>query len=393
MRISLTLIWGLLIIGCSSPKSDIPPFGEGSQYPHLIKSDNGELIVSWFEPINSTTFGLYWSEWNKDKWTRKSLIHASIDFFVNWADFPSIFHGGGDTLFVHWLQKSSQETFDYNVMMAFSNNRGNSWSNPFMVNQDGGKKGEHGFLSFYKQKKGVGLTWLDGRHMGKYDIKTHTMGDMAVYQTSFINGKLGKETKLDSRVCECCPTSAIQVNNVSIIAYRDRSDSEIRNINIIRNSNGTWEKAFPVFEDNWMIPGCPVNGPKLAEKEGNVAIAWFTAPDGDAQINVAFSNDVGKTFSDPIRVDGGAPQGRVDLVWVNDNTVIASWLESDEDNSSIVYRIINTNGKLSEIMTIETLGGGRGIGYPQMEIVDDKLLFLWTNPLGKSNVKLKWNKI
>ena len=46
MRISLTLIWGLLIIGCSSPKSDIPPFGEGSQYPHLIKSDNGELIVS-----------------------------------------------------------------------------------------------------------------------------------------------------------------------------------------------------------------------------------------------------------------------------------------------------------------------------------------------------------
>jgi len=104
---------------------------------------------------------------------------------------------------------------------------------------------------------------------------------------------------------------------------------------------------------------------------------------------VAFSNDLGKTFSNPIRVDGGKPQGRVDLQWIDEKTIIATWLEANEENSSIVYRKIGTDGSNFEMNTIETLGGGRGIGYPQMEIVGNHILFLWTNPIEKTHIQSK----
>ncbi|MEC9050332.1 MAG: hypothetical protein VYD66_06005, partial [Candidatus Neomarinimicrobiota bacterium] len=191
-------------------------------------------------------------------------------------------------------------------------------------------------------------------------------------------------------VCECCPTSAVQVGKATIVAYRDRLESEIRNINIIRKVNDEWEEPYPVFEDGWEIHGCPVNGPKLAEKNGKVAIAWFTAPEGDSRINVAFSNDLGKTFSDPIRVDNGQSQGRVDLEWQDEKTVVVSWLDTKEEYSTIVYRKIETNGTLSKISYVETLGGGRGIGYPQFELIEDKTLFVWTDPLGKNKIKSRW---
>ena len=216
-------------------------------------------------------------------------------------------------------------------------------------------------------------------------------GNMNLYSTSFdSNFKQNEDIQIDNMVCECCPTSAVQIGNVTLVAYRDRNEAEVRNINILRKVNGNWGKSYSVHDDNWIISGCPVNGPKLAEKDGKVAIAWFTAPEGESQINVAFSSDKGKTFSDPIRVDAGKPQGRVDLQWIDENTVLASWLEADQENSSIVYRKIATNGILSEMTSIETLGGGRGIGYPQMEIAGNQILFLWTNPIGKTRIESKW---
>lgn len=216
-------------------------------------------------------------------------------------------------------------------------------------------------------------------------------GDMNLYATHFNSDfEQSDDTPIDFMVCECCPTSAVQSGDVTIVAYRDRLESEVRNINIIRKVNGEWNEPFPVYEDGWEIPGCPVNGPKLAINDGKIVVAWFTAPEGDSQIKLAFSKDLGATFSEPIRIDGGKPQGRVDLSWLNDKQIIASWLEADDENSSIVNRIVEMNGYFSELNTVETLGGGRGIGYPQIEFVGNQILILWTNSMGETQIGSKW---
>ena len=390
MKKYFIIILLLTIAGCLKHDSGELPFGNGSRYPHLTKTESDGLLVSWFEPVDSTTFGLYWSEFAENQWSEKTLIYSSDHFFINWADFPSIFELDENTIVVHWPEMSAEGTYDYDVRISYSKDRGKTWSEPISPHRDG-KKAEHGFVSFYKNETHeLEMVWLDGREMAG-GHGHGSAGDMNLYTTSFDRDfKQRHDISIDAMVCECCPTSAIQLGDVTLVAYRDRNEAEVRNINILRKVNGEWENPYPVNEDGWIIPGCPVNGPKLAEKNGKVAITWFTAPEGVSQINVAFSNDLGKTFSDPIRVDAGKPQGRVDLEWLDEKTIIASWLEADEEYSSIVYRKIETNGTLSEISYVESLGGGRGIGYPQFELMEDKTLFVWTNPLEKNQIISRW---
>lgn len=390
MKIHLSFLLSVIIIGCYAPNSEELPFNSGSRYPHLTKTEKGGLLVSWFEPVDSTIFGLFWSEFSNNEWSVKTLIYSSDHFFINWADFPSIFELDENTIVAHWPEMSAEGTYDYDVRISYSKDRGKTWSEPISPHRDG-KEAEHGFVSFYKNETHeLEMVWLDGREMAGGNGH-ESAGDMNLYTTSFDRDfKQRHDISIDAMVCECCPTTAVQSEKVTIVAYRDRTPSEVRNINILRKVNGEWENPYPVNEDGWIIPGCPVNGPKLAEKNGKVAIAWFTAPDGESQINVAFSNNQGKTFSDPIRVDGGQSQGRVDLEWLNEKTVVASWLDAKEEYSSIVYRKIETNGTLSEISYVESLGGGRGIGYPQFELMEDKILFVWTDPLGKNQIKSRW---
>jgi len=390
MKVHLLTILGIILMGCSKHNFSETPFGAGSRYPYLLKTDSGGLLVSWLEPIDSTVFGLFWSEYSEKKWTEKNLIYSSENFFVNWADFSSIFELNDSILVAHWPEMNSKGTYEYDIKIVYSGDRGQTWCDPIVPHRDG-KHAEHGFVSFFKNvNQELSMVWLDGREMAGGHGHDHG-GNMNLYTTSFDNDfNQSDDIPIDPMVCECCPTSAVQIGNVTIVAYRDRLESEVRDINIIRKVNGEWEEPYPVFEDGWIIPGCPVNGPQLAEKNGKVAIAWFTAPEGGGRINVAFSDDRGKTFSRPIRVDSGQSQGRVDLEWQDEKTVLISWLDVKEEYSTIVYRKIDTNGTLSKIFYVETLGGGRGIGYPQFELIEDKTLFVWTDPLGKNKIKSRW---
>lgn len=75
------------------------------------------------------------------------------------------------------------------------------------------------------------------------------------------DGKLSDEAQLDERVSECCQTSAALTDQAPIAVYRDRSQSEVRDIYFVRQINGSWGSPQSVHADNWEINGCPVNGP------------------------------------------------------------------------------------------------------------------------------------
>ena len=64
--------------------------------------------------------------------------------------------------------------------------------------------------------------------------------DMALMYTTILpNGTLGAEVQIDKRVCECCQTSATATPDGLLVVYRDRSQDEIRDIALVRYSNGT----------------------------------------------------------------------------------------------------------------------------------------------------------
>lgn len=385
------LFLALLWLSCNKAINDpLPPVSDGSVYPNLIQSNDGSLFMIWTnekEKYSSIVF----SEFNGRAWSDPVLIFESNSLFVNWADFPSIFHAGGDSLIVHWLQKSASGTFDYNIQLSFSTDRGKSWSNPMIVNQDGGKKGEHGFLSFFTgHNQTVGFTWLDGRQMGEYNMATHSMGDMALYQSSLKNGALTSEHILDSRVCECCPTDAVSIPEGALIAYRDRSDKEIRNIYTIRIIDGKTQKPVLVHDDNWFISGCPVNGPALSSDGEHIAVAWFTSPDKTPQVNVALSDDSGQSFQAPIQVDETLPIGRVDVEWIDDNRLFITWVRGLEVGAELCGRIVTKEGELGQVNILANMEGGRGSGYPIMTKYNDALFLAWTQPKSPTTIKTQW---
>ena len=385
------ILLSLFLFGCSTPEYGLPKSDLGSRYPRVSSTETGGLLMSWFEKVDSTNWALQWSEFSKGTWTESQSITASDPYFVNWADFPSIYQLDGDNLVAHWLQKSGKAPFDYNVQISHSTDRGKSWSKSVIPHGDMDPKGEHGFLSFFQQQdESVGFVWLDGRHMGAYDPVTHTMGDMALYRSSMNNGQLGPEIMIDSRTCECCPTSAIRTDNSVLIAYRDRSEKEIRNINIIRYADGKWFDPYPVYDDNWLIGGCPVNGPMLAEYGNNVAIAWYTSPNETPTVNLAFSHNEGASFDVPIRVDLSMPIGRVDLTWISQTEVMVSWIETAEETTDIVTAIVSTNGDVQPPRIVTEIQPGRVSGYPQMEKVEDHLFFAWTEGGEQGSVMSKW---
>ncbi|MEE2877243.1 MAG: sialidase family protein [Candidatus Neomarinimicrobiota bacterium] len=346
----------------------------------MAATKEGTLLKSWLTPTGSEgSYSLRFAEWSKGNWSEPVAVFSGPDFFVNWADYPSVFQVNKDTLITHWLYKSGPGTFEYDVYLSVSNDRGASWSKPVIPHRDG-IAAEHGFISFFRQAGKLGMAWVDGRNMAP-SKHGHGSGNMSLFATTLGSDMiLGPEASLDSRICECCPTAAASVGSTHVVAYRDRSDKEVRNIQIVRFDGQRWSSPTSVHDDGWMIPGCPVNGPELAVNGEMLGIAWYTAPNGEARVNVAFSYDAGATFTEPVRIDDGIPLGRVDLEWVDKNRLVASWIELVGDSAEVRIRTVSVDGKLDEPKIITAIDPGRGSGYPQMVKVGKELFFAWTVP-------------
>ena len=160
-----------------------------------------------------------------------------------------------------------------------------------------------------------------------------------------------------------------------MVVYRDRSSDEIRDMSIVRWVGNQWTEPKSIHPDNWKIAGCPVNGPRVVALNNSLAIAWFSMPEGEAQINVIFSDDGGATFGKPIRIDEGKAIGRVDIVLLEDGNAMVSWMEGP----SIKVVEVKSSGEKEVSLTIASSSDSRSSGFPQMTKSKDRLLFAWTD--------------
>ncbi len=356
-------------------KSLSSPAQSPSGEPYLFTNELGTTYLSWIETKDSqSTFKF--STLSDDQWSVPVTINSGNNWFVNWADYPMI-AANGQAFIAHYLEKSGNGTYAYNVKMTSSSDQGKTWSEPAILHDDG-KQAEHGFVSIIPYQENFFVSWLDGRNTAMEGMDHHEghHGEMTVRAAILDkNGKKISEWELDKRVCDCCQTSAAITDNGPIVVYRDRSDQEIRDMSIVRFVNGQWTEPMSIHTDNWKIAGCPVNGPRIDAQGSSLAIAWFSSPEGEAQVKVVFSGDGGATFSKPIRLDKGSAIGRVDIVMVDDNNAIVSWMEG----STIQAIKVNADGTMGNSIIIASSSDTRSSGFPQMTKSKDKLIFAWTD--------------
>ena len=185
------------------------------------------------------------------------------------------------------------------------------------------------------------------------------------------------------RTCDCCQTSITMTQDGPIIVYRDRSKHEIRDIYFSQKKDATWSTPKPVFNDNWKINGCPVNGPKIVSNKKNTAVAWFTAAEEKPQVKVSFFDS--NVFEVPIILNDINAIGRVDVAFIDTDEVLVSYMESDENNTYLRCKRVAKNGSVSEAITISEISGARNTGVPQLEIVNGIVYVVWTTTINKKN--------
>lgn len=355
--------------------------------PNLFVSENKEVYFSWIEYLNDTTDVLLFSKLENQQWTEPIKIAQGSDWFVNWADFPSLvaYQDGGQSLAAHWLQKSAKGVYDYDVHIAQSRDGGNTWGESFIIHRDS-IAAEHGFTTLIPLTNNrIFATWLDGRNTKdastSEDEHGHGHGGAMTLRTAEfdIDGQLFEEVELDNRICDCCQTDAAMTAGGMVVVYRDRSEHEIRDISIVRKINGEWSKPNTVHADNWEIAGCPVNGPVVDAIESTVAVAWFTAAQAKPSVKISFSKDSGQTFSAPIKVDNDNPLGRVDVVLLSEKEALVSWLENSEDNAVIKAVRVNSEGMIGESFLVANSSPSRESGFPILEKSGDRLFLAWTH--------------
>ena len=345
----------------------------------LLSTDN-DLYISWIEESMDTSY-LYMSKLNLDIWGKRELITKGVDWFVNWADFPSIsINNKSDLMIAHYLKKSSEEIFSYDVNYLVSKNK--SWIDKFKMHNDS-TFSEHGFVSITSYKNGFLSTWLDGRNTtSSKEQYGHASGPMSL-RSAIINseGEIIDESEIDNMVCDCCQTSLTVSDNIPIVVYTDRSKNEIRDISVSRFINSSWTNSYSLNDDNWKINGCPVNGPSIESKGKDVVVAWFSAADGNPQVSLKFSNNQGKSFGEKILINdlNNTPLGRVDLDFIDQKSVVVSWLSTNKGVGSINLRKINMNGNMGEIVSLSNVSSSRTTGFPQLESLKNDIFLSWTD--------------
>ena len=197
------------------------------------------------------------------------------------------------------------------------------------------------------------------------------------------------DVEIDPRICDCCQTSAAKTANTILVAYRDRSDEEIRDISVLRFEDGIWSQPQTIGNDNWKIAGCPVNGPSIDAFEQSVAVAWFTAASGEGDVMVAFSNDSGESFGSSFRIDAGSATGRVDIAMISDMEAVVLWMQPKGDDEVIYLMKINSHGYTGNPIIISQTSPERASGFPQLELLGDKLYFAWTSLGEESTPSIK----
>ena len=373
-------------------RSIASPAASGSGEPHLATGPDGVVWLSWLEKRPRGGHVLRGARLDGDRWSTPFTIAEGDSFFANWADFPTLLPLGRDRLVAHYLWKVGEGAYAYQVRLVRSRDGGRTWSRPVVPHRDG-TASEHGFVSLIPGRDGVRAVWLDGRKTVR-DSAGHTlpvaegMADMTV-RTAVLrdDGALAGEAELDGRVCDCCQTAAVAVEGGTLVAYRDRDARERRDISLVRFAGGRWSAPYPLHADGWTIAGCPVNGPSLAASGRRVAAGWYTEAGDTPRVHVAFSNDDGRDFTPPVRVDDGSPLGRVQVALLPDGDALAIWLEARKGEALVQVRRVGGDGVIGPAIAVARIPASRASGFPRLTLAGDRVVLAWTEGGQRTEVR------
>ncbi len=385
--------------------------------PFVSLGSNGTVLLSWLERNTDSSTAMHVARLSTaNVWNAYNEVVRRRDLFVNWADFPSAVALADGRWLAHWLQKNGSGAYAYDIRISQSSDSGATWSQA-VIPHKAGIQAEHGFATLLPNAdSSADIVFLNGDvapaplggTASNAAHASHSEADGPPMRLGFAHVSAAStvlpdtmlpdtvlpdtvlpDTVLDARTCDCCQTAIAQTSNGPVVLYRDRSENETRDISVMRRVQGKWTQTIPLHRDNWIINACPVNGPAISADGMRVAAVWFTAARDTAKVQLVFSSDAGATFGAPVRIDAGAPVGRVDVEMLDGGDALVTWIErTGAESAEIRARIVRSDGRAEPAITIATSKQSRASGFPRMVRRRDDVVLAWTMPGATSTIQL-----
>jgi hypothetical protein len=283
--------------------------------------------------------------------------------------------------YILWQRRAEGAT---KLRFARSMNWGRSFSKAIDVDPAGAAS--QSFFTMSVSPKGViYAAWLDGRDRSK-------MGGSAVYVARSTDRgatfEKGVRASLDANVevCPCCrPSIAFSGGDTMHVSWRAVFDNNVRDFVIATSTDGgqSWGKAARVAEDNWSINGCPHSGSSMALLGKRLYVSWYTVREGSSEINLAHSDDGGRTFSGRRSLSENLLDPNHPALFELGGKVVALFQARDPKANSgwgkvaAYLREVDSDGRLSPLVRIGQAEGSAS--YPTLVWeAPGRLFVVWT---------------
>src|SRR5215471_8282550 len=373
---SLPLLLAFALCGYAQalkPTAASNPSVAGSIQPNWAVASDGSLLFSWVEPGKDGSSSLRYAVRKGGTWSEARTIASGRRFWRHPAEVPELLSLSDGTLLAHWVENGKDSTESEFILVSTSRD-GTHWTEPVMAHKDRAQV-QHGLASAVASgPKEASIFWLQA-------LKGED-GPVSLMRTVVgADGKEIKEEELDNDVCSCCPTSAVNTAKGILVAYRDHTPKDIRDIAVIRLEGGRWLPSKILNPDKWEINACPVNAASAAAKDSRVAIAWYTEANDKPRVSLVFSSDAGVTFTKPVALNTGDTLGYTSTALSNDGGAFVSWLEEGQSSSRVMARLVSAAGVPGAPLKVAE-GSRQALGYPKLVHAGNETWIAWGEKSG-----------
>ena len=343
------------------------PAGADSVQAAWSVTREGSPLLSWVETSKDDSYSLRYSIRRGAQWSQPRTVVANRKFFRHPAELPEVMTLSDGGFLAHWVEMP-MEGSDTEFLYVSASRDGEHWTAPVMAHKDKSPV-QHGLASMVSSgNREASVFWLEA-------LKGED-GPVALKRTVISgDGKVIKEESLDSDTCACCPTSVVKTARGLLVAYRDHTPDDIRDIAVIRLENDHWSPSKILNPDKWKINACPINAASASANGDRVAISWYTGAQNMPRVQAMFSSDSGTTFGKPVLVSTGRSFGYTSAALVEGGAIV-SWLEQGGDATRVLARYVSDAGVAGPVLQV-AVGSQRNLGYPRTVHAGNETWITW----------------
>lgn len=322
--------------------------------------------------------------------------------------------GRDPSIVVVWTSKAATHT---RLLASQSDDGGKSFAAPRAV-PDTDAAGNRGWHSVATDREGdVAAIWLDHRELAPsggpaastrapgHDHTTHGRGEDGVARAQrsklFFAGLDGASAArvLTGGVCYCCKTAiATGVDGSIYAAWRHVYPGNVRDIAFTMSRDGgqTFAPPIRVSDDNWVLEGCPENGPAMVvDAGGRIHVVWPTLVAGRSEseptLGLFYASSLdGRQFTPRQRVPTEGLPRHPQIAHDTRAGIVVTWDEQAQGHRRVALGRGTFDGHGSPRFQRHVIADDRRAVYPVVATADDAVVIAWTSgPVDQSVVRVE----